>query len=184
MMRAARATVLTLSVIVSGCSGGGAGDDAPIGAAYCAGNFFGGSAKSFCINCTNESQSLDKAIDDSASTYAKLGIQPQGGQITVTATASEGTTFPTGADAGALMRFPTGTFLSIAVQFNTYLNGDPVDVLTGGDSAVGGTVSDAGTATFYSLEPSGAFDTLEAVVSVTGNMERAEFLLYEFCGDR
>lgn len=181
-MRHLKRFLVLATGLLSACGGGGGGG---AGSAYCSGTFFGGDTTWACSNCINNlsgSNAFAAAIDDNAGTFKEFGIGTNGGQITISATAPSGNSFPTGANAGALLRFPIGTFSSIGVQFNTYNGSTVVDTLAGGETAAG-NVSGAGTDKYYSLTSSGTFDKIEAVVSVTGNTDPALFRIYEFCGD-
>lgn len=186
----------TLALIVASAAGALAGcsDNGVLGiggeeSGYCVGSMQGGSTSWLCTSCSgldplDDSDDFAPAIDDSASTYREFSLGENGSSITITARAPENTTFPAGVDAGALIRFPEGTFASIGVSFNTYNDGVPVDQQSGGETGVAGTVQDAGTPAYYGLTPIGEFDTVEAVISVTGNVEPAVFRVYEFCGDK
>lgn len=189
MGRKTLALVITgVAAALAGCSDNGVlgGDD---DSGYCAGSLQGGSTSWGCTSCSgldplDDSDDFAPAIDDSASSYREFSLGANGGSITITARAPEGTTFPAGVDAGALMRFPEGTFASIGVSFNTYKGNVPVDQQSGGETGVAGTVQDAGTPAYYSLTPIGEFDTVEAVITVSGNVEPAVFRVYEFCGNK
>lgn len=189
-MRAPMLVTVFLSTLLSGCGGGGYGDGGSnSGGGYCVGNFLGGSTNWSCTNCSgldplDSVDDFDVAIDDNGYTYREFGIGSGGGQVTITATAPSNTAFPAGIDAGALMRFPTGTFSSIGVRFNTYNNGAPMDSQSGGQTATAGNVSGAGSDTYYEVNPLTPFDSVEAVVTVSGNAGSAVFRLYEFCGDK
>lgn len=168
--------------LLASCGGGADG------AGYCVGSFEGGSTEWGCTSCSgvdplDDEDDFKPAIDNKSGTARGFGLGA-GGQITIRATAPAGMSFPAGVDAGALMRFPTGNFASIGVQFNTYRNGVRVDSARGNASAVGGTVAGAGQDTYYPFTSTGAFDALEAVVSVSGNNSNVNFRLAEFCGDR
>lgn len=156
---------------------------------YCVGSLQGGSTSWSCTSCSgldplDDNEDFAPAIDDKASTWREFSLGQGGSSITITAHAPADTAFPAGVDPGALIRFPEGTFASIGVSFNTYREGAPVDVQSGGATGVAGSVEDAGTPTYYSLTPIGEFDTVEAVITVSGNAEPAVFRVYEFCGDK
>jgi hypothetical protein len=175
------AVLMGLALALSACGG-------TDGAGYCVGSFQGGSTSWGCTSCSgvdplDDEDDFQRAIDNKSGTATSFGLGT-GGQITITAKAPAGMSFPAGVDAGALMRFPTGSYASIGMQFNTYRNGVRVDSGKGNASAVGGTVSGAGQDTYYPFTTTGTFDTLEAVVSVSGNNGNVDFRLAELCGDR
>jgi hypothetical protein len=176
-----------LLVLLAACGSGGSSDTPAAG--YCAGSFAGGSTSWACNNCggldpLDDHDDFAPSIDNDAASYTSFSVGAGGGEVIVRAVAVDGHTFPADVDAGTLMRFPPGLFSSISVRFNTYNSSTPVDAQQGGSTAAAGNVAGAGSDTYYGLTSSDAFDTLEAVVSVSGNSEPAWFRLYEFCGDK
>jgi hypothetical protein len=171
-----------LVLLLSGCGGGG---DGPVA---CAAGFSGGSVVtngSACNNCGTLNPNA--AIDDRFDTFATLSLGINGGQLTVRARAPEGRTFAAGSNAGALMRFPrieSGGFTNVGVRFNTYSGDTAVDTNEGGTLTGFGNADGAGTDVYYAVTPSQAVDSIEAVVSLSGNAEVEEIRLYEFCGNR
>lgn len=188
-----KVAILVTSLVVAGCGGGGGGGGSgggnSGGSGYCVGSFLGGDTTWSCNNCSgldplDDNDDFSPSIDDDSGSYTSFGISPGGGQVTVTAIAPSGTTFPAGVDAGALMRFPSGSFTNVGVRFNTYNNSTPVDSQAGGATTAVGNVPGAGSDTYYEITPSGGFTKLEAVITLSGNPDRADFRLYEFCGDK
>ena len=177
------AILALLASLLAACGGGGGGDSS-----FCVGSFQGGSTDWSCTNCSgvdplDDEDDFDPAIDNHSGTSQAFGLDG-GGQIVIRAEAPAGMTFPSGVDAGALMRFPAGTYAEIGVRFNLYRNGVLVDEGVGGAVAAGGNVPGAGGKHYYTVEPTLEFDRIDAVVHVTGNIENAAFVMYEFCGDR
>ena len=172
-----------LSSLVAACGGG---ED---GAGYCVGSFAGGSSTWGCINCSGvdgagDRTEFDRSIDNNSNTGAAFSLGASSGEIEIDVRAPSGMSFPAGVDAGALIRFPQGTYPSISVRFNTYRGNVQVDSLQGGEGATVGNVPGAGQAVYYSVNPTLEFDRLEAVIEATGGAESAAFEVFEFCGDR
>lgn len=172
-----------VALMAGACGGGGDGSSGGGSLGYCSGSFAGGLAtvESACPVCSVDSPAA--SIDDNGQSFATITYGPSGGNVVIRASAPEGMTFPTGANAGALMRFPTGIFTSIGVRFNTYRDGQPVDTLSGGALTVVGSYDNPND-NYLSLTTSGEIDTIEAVVTLSGNAQSESVRLYEFCGDR
>ncbi|WP_370307648.1 hypothetical protein [Sinimarinibacterium flocculans] len=189
MRRGYAACLFVLTIILLGCGGG---DNGPPGGGggggpgYCVGSFIGGRAETgstgLCNNCSVQMNAA--TVDDDETSFASLNFGIGGGQLIIRAVAPSGVTFPAEVDSGALMRFPSGSYPSVSVRFNTYREGASVDTLEGGASATFGGITGGGGDHYYQLSASGEFDTLEAVVELVGNQENISVLLYEFCGDR
>ncbi|MDP3858601.1 MAG: hypothetical protein Q8Q73_12655 [Stagnimonas sp.] len=177
-------TALGLSSLLAGC---GVVDSGSSG--YCAGSFQGGSTDWSCLSCSGVDalagdQPFDVAIDNDAGTSRRFQLGGSGGEMTIRAFAPSDTVFPAGVRAGLLMRFPAGSYNGVSVRFNAYLGSTPVLSTGGGSFAVSGNVDGAGSDTFYQVSPTANFDSLEAVITIAGNAEQAEFSVNEFCGDR
>lgn len=173
---------LMVSALLAGCGSGGDGN----GTGYCQAGFVGGSSVTLstaaCNNCEVNNEG-SPTIDGNAGSFATLTYGVGGGQLSLRAVAPAGTAFPAGANAGALMQFPGGTFTNVGVRFNSYRSGSPVGTAEGGEFTNVGSLR-PGMDHYYNVSPSGEFDTLEAVVSLSGNAEATDVRLYEFCGHR
>jgi len=182
-LKLASLAALGLTLALAGCSGGGSGGDGD----FCLGTFEGGTTSWGCNNCygvdpLDDVADFDRAIDNHSGTYRAFGLD-SGGDMTIRAQAPAGMSFPAGVDAGALMRFPSGTFANISVRFNVYRDSDLVNSQAGGATAAAGNVPGAGEDYYYTVSPTMEFDRLDAVITVTGNNEPAWFRMIEFCGD-
>ncbi|TAJ52312.1 MAG: hypothetical protein EPN60_03415 [Nevskiaceae bacterium] len=163
-----------LALLLAACGGGDGG--------YCTGSFQGGDHNVVCTNCSWDRP--EAAIDNDPGSYASLIIGSGGGAVTLRGYAPEGLSFPANVDAGALMRFPPGNFVNTSVRFNSYNGNLPVDVLSGGGMAGYGEIPGAGSESYYQMFPLAGFDSLEAVITLSGNSEPVEVRVYELCGDR
>lgn len=135
-----------------------------------------------CAGC--DVQFPDKGIDGSGGSFLDITVPAGGGQITVRATAPSGRVFAGGANAGALINYPVGNYVPASVRFNTYRAGMPVDVMQGGTLSSSGQLDGAGQDTFYSVAAGGSIDSVEAVITLMGNVESKKIKVYELCGDR
>nr|MBV6630970.1 hypothetical protein [Oceanococcus sp. HetDA_MAG_MS8] len=184
-MSLARCAALCLIGVLPACGGGGS-DTA--GAGYCESGFVGGQSSWGCTSCSgvdplDDNDDFSPAIDGNSATFTDFGLNT-GGQIRITVEAPSGS-FETGSSAGVLMRFPEGSYNTIGVQLSATRDGAVVASSGGLDNvAVAGNVEGAGADRFYSFTPQAPFDSIEAVVSVTGNTQRVNFRVYEFCGNR
>ncbi|HEX4870710.1 MAG TPA: hypothetical protein VFV27_00200 [Nevskiaceae bacterium] len=171
--------------LLAGC---GKTDEAAVGvpgtagADYCKANLLGAAAiadTAACAGCVVNGHAA--AVDNDPRTFAVLTFIDAGGTIGLRAVAANGRSFPARAEAGALIRFPAGSAEEMSVRFNTYLAGQPVDRLLGGESASGALRPDQEV--FYTVTPTRPFDALEAVVTVRGG-ETAAVRVHEFCAER
>ena len=182
-----RVLIGAVAFALAACGGSGSGGSGSSGS-FCSAGFVGGSSSTqgtaTCNNCTINGNG--QTVDGSGSTFATLQYGINGGELVVRADAPDGTTFPAGSNAGALMLFPSAAsgFATVSVSFNTYRSGTPVDMSAGGNSASAGNIEGAGNDTFYSVSPSQEVDAIEAVVSLTGNSTNQAVRIYEFCGVR
>lgn len=181
--------LMVLAAGLVACGGGDDDGDSGGGAvAYCSEGFEGGSSNWGCTSCSgvdplDDTDDFDPAIDGRAGTFTEFGLS-SGGQMVISVEAPSGA-FDAGSDAGALIRFPAGTYNTIGVQFRALFNGAVVSS-SGGSSntAVGGNVPGAGSDTYYRFTPQAPFDEIEAQISASGHSGQATFRVYEFCGDR
>lgn len=175
------ATLLGLVTALVGCSGGG---DSAGGGGYCVGTFEGGDTGFGCTSCSGVDPFVDnplpEAIDNNGRTYRGFGLDTNG-SITITVAAPAGMSFPAGVDAGGLIRFPAGT--PVSASYSLFNDNAPVVATSGATIAAGNTPPGAGSDTYYPVIPSATIDEIQLQISVTGNLSRAEFRLYEMCGD-
>lgn len=163
------------------------GDDPPEITA-CLENLSGGdtqvsSSTQMCPLCsvTEESQ----AIDGERATYSTISVDPVGGSVTLRATAQPGVTFPSGYEAGAIMRLPMTSDPNLAVQLclSTYL-GSTMQESDSNYCSSPGVVSgiSGGEDAAYTFKTSKPFDSVEISINRSGGMDPLEFRVYEFCG--
>ena len=163
--------------LLAGC--GGAGGDG----GYCVGSFQGGSTSFSCTTCNGpdvfEENPFAAAIDNKASTNRFFGFSTGGGTITISIRAPSGMSYPAGANAGALIRFPAG--VPVTASYNLYYLGAAVPSTSGATIATAGSPNGAGSATYYPVKPGATIDRIDLSVSSSA---AAEFQLHEMCGDR
>ena len=174
----ARAVAAASLALLVSCSGDESG--------YCAGSFTGGRAEAAMV-CTPPGCSAEDAedtIDDSPASSVGLDFPAGGGEITVRATAPGDDSFPSGANPGALMKFPVVNLKNSGVTFTLYNDGAVVSTGSGGAQATNGPVPGAGEKAYYSgASTPVAFDAVEAQVTISGNAEPLTVSVYEICGD-
>ena len=173
----ARAVAAVSLVLLVSCSGGDSG--------YCAGSFAGGTTDwaNVCSGgCSLET--LPAVIDDASGTAAKLTFGAGGGEFTLSAIATGDDSFPSGANPGALMKFPQVNLTNSGVTFSLYNDGVMVSSASGGASTTTGVVPGAGEKTYYDgVSTPLEFDAVEARVTISGNAEPLTVSVYEICGD-
>ena len=131
--------LMVLAAGLVACGGGDDDGDSGGGAvAYCSEGFEGGSSNWGCTSCSgvdplDDTDDFDPAIDGRAGTFTEFGLS-SGGQMVISVEAPSGA-FDAGSDAGALIRFPAGTYNTIGVQFRALFNGAVVSS-SGGSSSV------------------------------------------------
>ena len=175
--RGARAVAAASLALLVSCGGDESG--------YCAGSFVGGRAEAAMVcpgGCSAEW--AEEAIDDSSGSSVGLDFPAGGGEITVRATAPGDDTFPSGANPGALMKFPVVNLKNSGVTFTLYNDGAVVSSASGGAMVTNGAVRGAGEKTWYGGASTPLdFDAVEAQVTISGNAEPLTVSVYEICGD-
>lgn len=169
--------------LLAGCGGGGG--------AVCSDGFGGGAVTSDVSSCPgcevdNPFSAADADGDSSADLVInKSGASPNGGRISVQATSS-GVTHSAGGQVGALMQFPflaSGGYTNVGVSFNTYLNGVLQEAISGSSTGFG-NIDGAGSKTFYGGTSTKMFDSVAALVTLSGATTPTTVNLYEICARR
>ncbi len=156
---------------------------------YCAKSFVGGDTDWSCINCggvdaLDDADNFSRAIDNRASTGRAFTLGSPGGMMQVVARAKPGKVFDAGSLAGVLVRYPSGTYLTVTATVTAYRDGQQVSLTSvGGENTVVGNIEAGYEDVFYSTVPAEEFDSVELTSSITGQAGPAEIEVKEFCGD-
>lgn len=174
-------SVVVLALVSSLAACGGSG-----GGGYCVGSFEGGSTGFTCTTCSGvdgtKNNEFAAAIDNNAATFRSFSFTPAGGTITVSVTAPNGQSFPAGANAGALIQFPTG--VPLTASYSLYNNGVAVAATSGSTIATGTPPPGAGSTTFYPVVPSATINRIDLSINVPASAADPNFQLNEVCGAR
>jgi len=173
-------SIAALALIMAGCGGGEGG----IG--YCVGSFQGGSTSFSCTTCSGpdvfESNPFQLAIDNDAKTLRTFGFSAGSGNIVIRIDAPPGMTFPAGADAGALIRFPRD--IPVSASYSLYRSNAPVAATSGAAITTSSPAPGGGTPTYYPVVPASAIDRIDLTFSANTGTSAVNFDLIEVCGDR